>query len=357
MPRLPHLFHCCCLALTLAIAGASGCAGSSTLVRDHAPVELAAHGAPRIAWSGPVLPADLANLGRWRKAVGAPLLIEARSPRPVSDRLVVINWNVHVGAGDVARLLRDVRRQHGPETPIVLLLQEAYRRGPDVPSSIDPAAQFASAIRALRHDGARDDVERIAAAEGLNAYYVPSMRNGGPLLSNEDRGNAILSTIPLSDLQAIELPFERQRRVAVGARVSGVTPAGVPWRVRVVSAHLDNVLGARRLWIAGSELGRARQARGLVAALEGDTPLVLGADLNSWFGFRDAAYRAAATGFPQTRVTDRRPTFGGLLRLDHLFFRLDNGWNAVFVRAEDRYGSDHYPLIGTIRFAPDPGPL
>ena len=36
----------------------------------------------------------------------------------------------------------------------------------------------------------------------------------------EDRGNAILSTLPLSDLTAIELPLESQRRVALQATVT-----------------------------------------------------------------------------------------------------------------------------------------
>jgi endonuclease/exonuclease/phosphatase family metal-dependent hydrolase len=176
------------------------------------------------------------------------------------------------------------------------------------------------------------------------------MRNGGPTVSAEDRGNAILSTLPLADLTAIELPFERQRRVAVAATVAGVTNAGAPWKVRVVSAHLDNMVGARRLWIAGGEFGRTRQARGLVSALQGEEPLVLGADLNSWFGFQDGAYRTAAAAFPGTPVTDRRATFHGMLRLDHLFFRLAAGWQAQFARGGNAYGSDHYPLVGEIRF-------
>jgi endonuclease/exonuclease/phosphatase family metal-dependent hydrolase len=179
---------------------------------------------------------------------------------------------------------------------------------------------------------------------------VPSMRNGGPGISAEDRGNAILSTVPLGELGAIELPFERQRRVAVAATVAGATTTGAPWRLRVVSAHLDNMVGARRLWIAGGEFGRTRQARGLVTALADEKTLVLGGDLNTWFGFQDGAYRTAAAAFPQTHVSDRRATFHGLLRLDHLFFRLEPGWSSRFRRAEHTYGSDHFPLIGEITF-------
>jgi endonuclease/exonuclease/phosphatase family metal-dependent hydrolase len=105
------------------------------------------------------------------------------------------------------------------------------------------------------------------------------------------------------------------------------------------------------LWVAGGEFGRTRQARGLVSALADEKALVLGADLNTWFGFSDSAYRTAARAFPRTpQVTDRRGTFHGLLRLDHLLFRLEDGWSAAFHRANDTYGSDHYPLIGQITF-------
>lgn len=267
-----------------------------------------------------------------------------------SNKLIVVNWNMHVGGGDFHRLFSDVRRQAGSAVPVVFLLQEAYRSGPEVPTVLDREATFASLIRGLRKDGRREEIESVASSLGLHAYYIPSMRNGGPLTSDEDRGNAILSTVPLGDLAAIELPFERQRRVAVAATVRGTTEAGRPWHVRVVSAHLDNTVGARRLWIAGGESARTRQARGLLAALRDQTPLVLGADLNTWFGFSDRAYEETANAFPQTRVNDRRATFRGMLRLDHLFFRLEDGWRATFRRADDRYDSDHYPLIGTIDF-------
>jgi endonuclease/exonuclease/phosphatase family metal-dependent hydrolase len=219
-----------------------------------------------------------------------------------------------------------------------------------VPVRLDARASFASMIRSLRPDGSREEIQSAARHLGLHAYYVPSMRNGAPAASAEDRGNAILSTLPLSGLTAIELPFERQRRVAVAATVSGVTHSGSPWKVRVVSAHLDNMVGAHRLWIAGGEFGRSRQARGLVAALHDEGPLVLGADLNTWFGFHDGAYRTAAAAFPGTAVTDRRGTFHGMLRLDHLFFRLGQGWHAGFTRAESAYGSDHFPLVGEVVF-------
>lgn len=336
--------------LLIAVATWTGCARPYSVGPSQQTDELWADVAHRVSWFAPELPGDVARLARWRRSVGPPVVVPGAGAAPVASRLIVVTWNVHVGGGDIARLFGDVRREAGADLPIVLLLQEAYRGGSDVPGSLGPGASFASVIRGLRRDGAREEVEAVASALGLHAYYVPSMRNGGPLTSDEDRGNAILSTVPLADLAAIELPFESQRRVAVAATVSGATAGGDPWRLRVVSAHLDTRAGAGGLWIAGGERARTRQARGLLAALGGTAPMVLGADLNSWFGFRDGAYLEAARAFPDTRVSDRRATFRGLLRLDHLFFRLDDRWNARFHRAGDTYGSDHHPLIGTIAF-------
>ncbi|MGH9309749.1 MAG: hypothetical protein ACRD1U_10270 [Vicinamibacterales bacterium] len=341
------------VALLLAVAlSLNGCAGSHAVVRQ--PVsELGRDAISAVSWFVPELGDDVADLVRWRRSVGPPVVRMANTPPPAADRLVVVNWNVHVGGGDIARLFADVRQRMGPHVPIVLLLQEAYRAGDEVPRMLAPSATFASVIREMRQDGRREEIEVVAESLGLHAYYVPSMRNGGPSASDEDRGNAILSTIPLSDLSAIELPFERQRRVAVAATVSGATLDGRPWRVRVVSAHFDNMSGARRLWIAGSEFARARQARGLLTALGGEPSLVLGADMNTLFGFRDRAYAEAARAFPDTHVTDRRPTFHGLMRLDHLFFRLPDGWQAEFHRLDDNYGSDHHPLVGQVAVAAD----
>jgi endonuclease/exonuclease/phosphatase family metal-dependent hydrolase len=307
---------------------------------------------PGVAWVGPDLNGDRASLHSWRRSVGPPVVLAPASAAAptAADALVIVNWNMHVGGGDIENLFEEVRRQSGADVPIVLLIQEAFREGPEVPTKLDGTASFASVIKSLRPDGGREEIESVALRLGLHAYYVPSMRNGGPGASAEDRGNAILSTLPLRELGAIELPFERQRRVAVAATVGGSTSSGSPWRLRVVSAHLDNMVGARRLWIAGGEFGRTRQARGLVSALAGEKALVVGGDLNTWFGFRDSAYRTAARAFPQTQVTDRRATFHGVLRLDHLFFRLADGWRAEFRRADDAYGSDHYPLIGRITF-------
>jgi endonuclease/exonuclease/phosphatase family metal-dependent hydrolase len=264
--------------------------------------------------------------------------------------MLVVSWNTAVGDADVVELVRRLRVANGTDILLVLLLQETYRRGSDVPSTLPAAASFAGQLGHRAATLKTRDIASIAEATQLWAYYVPSMRNGGAE-SNEDRGNAILSSLPLTNVSAIELPFEGQRRVAVAATVAGATSTGTRWSLRVVSAHLDNMVGPRRLWFAGGEYARARQARALVSFLADADAAVLGGDFNTWFGFGDLAYTEMALAFPGSRPRDPRPTFRNLLRLDHVFFRLPPGWQADVRRGNERLGSDHYPLISTVRTA------
>jgi endonuclease/exonuclease/phosphatase family metal-dependent hydrolase len=279
-------------------------------------------------------------------SVGPPVFLQPASAdeRP-HDAITIVSWNTAVGAADIVGF---VQALPNPRGPIVLLLQEVYREGPEVPAHLAPGLSFAGRLGGAAGGQAFREIKDVARTLGLAVYYVPSMRNGGPA-SDEDRGNAILSNLPLTDLHAMELPFERQRRVAITATIAGHTDAGTPWHVRLVSAHLDNLGGIRRAWI-GAEYGRTRQARGLTALLQDSEPTILAGDFNTWFGFSDQAYIETARAFPETRVDDRRGTFHGLLRLDHVFFRLEPGWHAEFRRASSRFGSDHYPLVGTLRF-------
>lgn len=316
-----------------------GCVAEHRLA-DRDAVSVAA---PALRWVGPSGPRDRRLLDRWRSAVGPPVVREGNARWTAAvDELTIVSWNTALGAGDLRQFAATLPRSR----PMLLLLQEVYRGGPDVPNVLPRDAAYARRLGgAAAH---YEQIEPIATTLGLALYYVPSMRNGGPARSNEDRGNAILSSLPLTDLTAYELPFERQRRVALGATIAGTTSAGTPWRLRIVDAHLDNTFSPRRLWLA-SEYGRTRQARALVASFDAGEPLILGGDFNTWSGFSDEAYLTLARQFPGVRSTDRRPTFRGVLRLDHLFFTLPPGWTASFVRGDQRFGSDHYPLIGTVK--------
>ena len=335
------------LLLSLVIlGGAAGCAGGYALVRRD-PVAPLGLPSAAIAWQAPAAASDLAALALWRGAVG-PAVVHApvTAHSSTADAVTIAGWNTKLGAADVAGFVRSLPN---PGAPIVLLLQEVVRAGPEVPDRLLPGAGFGR-----RHGGASEghgfkEIEAIGRDLGLAVYYAPSMRNGPPSASDEDRGNAILSSLPLTDLMAVELPFERQRRVAIAATIAGRTTSGAPWQIRIVSAHLDNIAGAKRAYL-GAEYARTRQTRALIDFLAGGEPTILAGDFNTWFGFKDRAYIELARAFPETRVVDGRRTFHGLLRLDHVFYRLASGWRAEFRRADARFGSDHYPMVGTVRF-------
>lgn len=298
-----------------------------------------------IAWLGP--PRDRGTLDAWCAAVGRPVVRGMVLPIPPVDRFALVAWNMHEGAGDLGRLIADLRAGRltagVPVSQFVVLAQEAYRARP--PGGTDGRARSAKWAAAIRPTGPREAIVEAADALDLALFYVPSMGNGPPDVG-EDRGNAILSTLPLTNFIAVELPMERQRRVAVSAMISARTTAGSPWTLRVVSVHLSNLV-AHHLWIF-SEAGRARQARALASALPEGIPTALGGDLNTWFGFSDAALRALTNRFSSAAEhADVKPTFW-IERLDHLLFDLPPGWTARVSRANSRYGSDHYPLIALV---------
>jgi endonuclease/exonuclease/phosphatase family metal-dependent hydrolase len=300
------------------------------------------------AWCGaagpPVIRASAESIAR-------PLTVSARAAAHgvASDELVVVTWNVHAGTGDVTELVRRLRSGEftagRPATHFVLLLQEAMRSGSLVPSVSQPGVRppKAAGVR-----GTQRDIVELSRTLGLSLYYVPSMRNGAPTQTDQDRGNAILSTEELRDFSAIELPFERQRRVAVQASVSGGRPAGAPWTLRLVSAHLESTVPASRLWVMANG-ARLRQARGLLQAVGSAEPLMLAGDLNTWLGFADPSYRAIDAAIPGIAEKDRRATFAPFFRLDHMFARLPGTWTVTTRRVDDRMGSDHFPIVAHLR--------
>jgi endonuclease/exonuclease/phosphatase family metal-dependent hydrolase len=149
-------------------------------------------------------------------------------------------------------------------------------------------------------------------------------RNGMP----EDRGNAILSTLPLSDPAAIELPFTAQRRVAVSA-LAGDGPASL----RVVSVHLDT---------SGGQGGQAAALLDALAALDLKGPLLIGGDFNSAMR-RGAVLRAAGV---EVRRVECPGTTHKWFQLDHI---LTAGIDAVSgCERMPPFGSDHAPLRVTL---------
>lgn len=291
---------------------------------------------------------------RWCASVG-PVVLRAAPGSPheaAGDRLTIVSWNVNVGGGSVDELVAALKRGTltggRPPAEFVLLLQEEFRTGDDVPAALPsgfrPPARIAPAVRG----GGREDVRSVAAEHGLALFYAPSMRNGGIVRPVEDRGNAILSTLSLEAPVAIELPLERQRRVALAAAIHGRTAAGSPWRLRLVNVHLDTALA---LTHGGPFAARRRQAEALVAALADDAePTVVAGDFNTWRGSAEPALAVLRAAFPtadRLHATTWR-AYGLHAQLDHVFAR---GVRTLDVyRAADRFGSDHYPLIVGVAF-------
>jgi endonuclease/exonuclease/phosphatase family metal-dependent hydrolase len=311
-----------------------------------------------VRWIEPSEDGERTKLADWCATVG-PAVVEdfSEDANDDLDSLAIVCWNTHVGGGDLPGLVGRLRR--GALTGgqavehFVLLLQEVYRGGPEVPIDI-PEVDLPKRIFAMPPGGDRIDIVEAAKRLGLFVFYVPSMRNGPPSLDEEeDRGNAILSTLPLSDFVAIELPLERFRRVAVAATLSGRSTSGNPWRLRLCSLHLATRTGFPR-YFASAGAGRLKQAKAVVKALP-ETPCVLGGDFNSWAPRpleRTIPY--IRRHFDQPDELDTKGTVALRLwpdkRIDYLLLRLPEGMEGRYHRLDERYGSDHYPLLGWIRF-------
>ena len=315
-----------------------------------------------LTWSGPSDPRDIERNGAWCRTTGPPVVqahpqLAERTTRV--DSVAILTWNVWVGGADLeAFLAEELKYRCNPDEPaeptpafhFVILLQEVYRTssdlpearaGPNIPWRIEPDAP----------PGGRSDIGDVAERCGLALVYVPSARNGPdePDRPPEDKGNAILSTLPLADLSAIELPFEASRKVAVAATIAG--PGGE--RVRVVSVHLDVASSLTRTLISGNAT-RLRQALGLATALDfmESIPVVMGGDFNTWSA-SESTLRRLAVRFPDSPPWDGLPT-RGRFPTDHILFRTVEGSRIDLVessyrRIEEAYGSDHAARIVWLR--------
>ena len=268
---------------------------------------------------------------------------------------VVLSWNVWIGRGRLREVISRLRNgdyaEHGadPELPLVVLAQEAFRSD----SSVPPVPTGRTGRVLIAQLGFQEDVVETAQALNLNLRYAPSMRNGP---SRSDRGNAILSTLPLEDARAMELPLVLQRRVAVSARVTlGNTS------VRLISAHLDPRGPPGHKWFGSA--GRALQTRHLLSSI-GDGTAILGADLNLGRGRYEPTWRLLGEagftfGVPPSSPPWRH-TFHALPRLvlDYLLVRDRSGAveQARVHRLDEHprdkgawvFGSDHHPLLARI---------
>jgi endonuclease/exonuclease/phosphatase family metal-dependent hydrolase len=321
------------------------CASASACVRTTppaiAPVAAGSCRSVPLKWLAPEDARERARLDAWCAGVGGAAVHDAPLNSGTSNinarEITFVSWNVHVGNGDVRAFVNDLRRGILSEPRdvrhYVLMLQEAVRT-----HGVPPLASRASgASRIPAHAQPTSiDIVDISRELGLSLVYVPSMRNGSSANEpHEDRGSAILSTLPLSDPVAIELPGERQRRVAIVAKTGPVSVAVV---------HLDPLGSAKRLRLFWTPWMRELQARTIASALPAG-PLVVGADLNTWHGRDEPAARTLAKFFRSTPLSIERRGLG-LRVLDYMFLRGDAGVRAHYREIANRYGSDHRPLVG-----------
>lgn len=342
----------CLVAMTMT----AGCAGSVRMA--IAPEPLAecraadpASASPALTWIRPTGSREQRALDARCAQVGRPIMPQLAAI-PHAPRLLVATWNVHDGRGDVLGFVEALRRGT-PAAPapdaIVVLLQEVVRPLP-------PLDRRAAAVH-VRPTAVRD-IPSIVSTLGWHLAYLPARRNRlRPVgAAAADRGVAILSSLPLDDLEAIELPVERQRRVALSAVVSGTAGAGVPWRLRIVNVHLENRAGARRLFVRAAA-SRTRQTEALLHALTvsptatSRLPLLVGGDFNFWLGPRETALRLLRDQVGSFSLEDVRPTMDNSWRLDYLFPRLPPSVRATQRRLDSTFGSDHYPVAAMLDFS------
>jgi len=325
-------------ALVSIALAASSAAAPETDLPSALPCLEAVDGVRWIPWTA----SGQETLDRWCASVGPPVLMASSVEPAEIKRLAVVTWNVHVGGGQV----EDFVKAHWADranSGLVLLLQETYRADETVPDSFPKGLKVPSAIRPKPRSA---DVLRLAERLKMSVTYVPSMRNGEATEpgQREDRGNAILSTEPISDVRAITLPFGKQRRIAVAATI---TPRGSAIKpLRVVATHFD---------IGGSRVAQAESFADRIAGFS-DLPLVVGGDFNSPGGLRDKAVQAVSKRIPMeacgTGRTFTWPQKFNLLalldfgRFDFLFSNLDSsGLTRQCQTIDDWFRSDHRPVM------------
>jgi len=310
--------------------------------------------------------------GEWCGTVGEPVI--QLDPAPIfpewraSSPLEIVTWNMAIGRADLFRFLRDemgldcmapTPRLAPGARPFVVLLQEAWRYSEDLPY-VESSWRIPWTVDSDRTEGEDPDIVEAAERCGLSVVYVPSARNGPDTDSRpqEDKGNAILSTVPLTAPIAIDLPLEGGRKVAVAATLY----ASRGERVRVVSVHLDVASTLVRALLTGNQT-RVRQTRGLIDGLrkaEDDGPLaaitLVGADMNTWAG-NETSLKLMWEAFPHSPPYDGLGTGRGDFPLDHIFFRRGSFRTFSirdYERIEERYGSDHNPRRLSVVYSPPP---
>ena len=363
------------LPAAIASLALAGCMPSYSMTPEQAPGRTCP-GSDGPVWYFPEEAADNARLEDWCMTVGPPVVrLQPTGAFPDLESgadLTTWSWNVAAGGGDLRRFLIEPAglKCAGPESALgpdaahfALLVQEAFRQSADVPETLAPGLIPRAAAEETR-PGGRPDIVDIAEECGLSLVYVAASRNGDAVASGEreDRGVAILSTLPLSDVWFMELPYEAARRVAVGATVRDGSGHGL----RLVNVHLTSAPPPARMLATGNgsrlrqglavaEALRQVEAAGSEGAGAGDSApsTLLAGDFNTWSDSETTLLRLREM-FPDSPQPLDHPTRGAF-PTDHVLFRHGDSDAATiltssYARVEDRFYSDHYPVGVRVRF-------
>lgn len=223
--------------------------------------------------------------------------------------LRLATWNIHMAIG------RDGRRDLDRTAEVIRSLK------PDVIGlqEVDN-----------RVSGHESDLDILSDLTKLAHISGPTM-----LRTNGDYGNALLTKLPVLDVERHELSVEKRE------------PRGL------LVAHLD--WRGERLQVAVTHLGlhpgeRRTQVRKLIACLSATdrTPLILMGDFNEWL-FWGRPLRWLHHHFGRVPTPPTFPARWPLLRLDHILSVPRDRLQGLRVvkKTQARNASDHLPLVAT----------
>ncbi len=250
---------------------------------------------------------------------------------PATDRdpreLRVVTFNVHRETAD--KVIEGITKDRALRDADIFILQEVHRVEKPGADRCSPACVLGRKL-------------------GYHAIYAP-----GHMQGNGSDGVAVVSRLPLTSAQVIELPyfdvhFNSGRRIAVAVTLE---IDGAP--VTLYAVHLDNRLGVKDR--------RTQMLPVLKHAQQQKTPVIIAGDFNTspftWISHvvpvltttQDNHFEklVRAHGFT-TPVADSGPTHRYIgMKLDGIYTR---GFDTVkFATADAKNVSDHLALWATLR--------
>jgi len=350
-----------------ALAGPVACLPPYDMTPERAP-ERSCPDVTAATWYMPAATEAQDRLEDWCRTVASPVVVAVPGadfgPLSAGGQLTVVSWNAAIGRGDVVGFLEaefhltcDGRASElaAGANHFALLVQEAFRSSDQVPDS--PAGPTVPRpVPEEERTGERLDALEVASRCGLSLAYAAASRNGSEPRDDlrEDRGVAVLSTLPLEDVFFMELPYEAARRVAVAATVRSLSGT----RLRLANLHLTSMVGPSRALRTGNG---SRLRQGLAAAdaidradADHSTPVatVLAGDFNTWSD-RETALLRLRDLFPESPPALGEGTHGAF-PTDHILFRsAGTGVELVegsYDRLDAGYGSDHFPIRLRVSF-------